>query len=118
MSASSTESIIRKMYRVFQDTCTNTAEAGYGKKARQGRKKHTGGYDDDDRIIYQWVPRGKLVEDAKCVGDIDWFRWRARHSTGWKDHKYRYQWEHKVSLKEKHQKNHDRKRLRKGMLCP
>ena len=138
MSASSTESIIRKMYRVFRDTCTNTAEAGYGKKARQGRKKHTGGalegrrartshlrfiksesfYDDEDRIIYQWVPRGKLVEDAKCVGDIDWFRWRARHSTGWKDHKYRYQWEHNASLKEKHQKNHDRKRLRKGMLCP
>jgi len=134
MVASSTESIIWKMYRVYRDTCTILAEARHGKKARQGRKKHTGGvlegrkartshlrsvrsesYYDDGRIIYQWVLRGKLVEDARCVGDIDWFEWRARHSTGWKDHKYRYQWEHNVCLKEKHQKNKDRKRLRKGL---
>ena len=57
------------------------------------------------------IPRGKLVEDAACVGDFDWLAWRARHSTGWKSHKYRHQWEHKVRVKEKHMKSQAGKRL-------
>ena len=123
------------MYAIYQDARITAPVAGYGKKACQGRKKHTGGayerrhhrtshlrrvrketfYDDDGRFLYQWVSRGKLVEDAECVGDIDWFEWRARHSTGWKDHKYRHQWEHNVCLKEKHHKNRAGKRLRRGL---
>ena len=42
---------------------------------------------------------------------VDWdcFDHRSRHSTGWKEHRFRYQWEHRVLEQEKHQKNRDRK---------
>lgn len=119
------------MYIVIQDNRKLCAIGGHKDKASQGRKAHTGGayegqhartshlrkirretfYDEDGSFLYQWVPRGKLVEDAACVGDIDWLAWRARHSTGWKSHKYRHQWEHKVRVKEKHMKSQAGKRL-------
>lgn len=107
---------------------------------RQGRKSHSGGfyelchargkaragaylrnyfdrqsfYDDEDNLIFHWIPRGKLITTANEMIDYEFFAYRARHSTGWKEHKCRHQWEHNVREKEKHQKNRDRKAVRRG----
>ena len=74
-------------------------------------------FDGGGLLIRRYVPRGKILMDAWYVSDWDWFSGRARHSTGWKEHKYRHQWEHKVHEQEKHQKNRARKALRRNE-CP
>ena len=105
----------------------------------QGRKKHSSGhwetrhargkaragafirdfterqnfYDDEDSLIFQWTPRGKLLTNARYMTDWEFFDDRSRHSTGWKEHKCKHQWEQKVRNKEKHQKNRDRNALRR-----
>lgn len=78
----------------------------------QGRRGRTGFYriavreafyDEENQVFFTWVPRGKILTTAKLVGDWDYFDDRARHSTGWKEHKYRRQWEHNVNKrKNKH----------------
>ena len=66
-------------------------------------------YDDEDNLIFRWTPRGRLLTSARYLADWDNFDFRARRSTGWKEHKYRHQWEHRVREQEKHQKNRARK---------
>ena len=137
MAASSAENTIQIMYNVYNEALSKRTQEKslYKKHAKQGRKSHNSGalegqrargghlirlnksenfYDDEGRLLFRWVPRGKLIEDSECVRDPDWLWWRAHHSTGWKEHKHRYQWEHNVCEKEKHQKNRARKALRRG----
>lgn len=71
-------------------------------------------YDEEDAVCGRIMPRGKGITTARFVDDWDWFRYRARHSTGWKEHKHRYQWEHNVIEREKHEKNRLRKEKRKS----
>ena len=71
-------------------------------------------YDDQGMLICHWKPRGKLLTAAHLMDDFDWFNDRSRHSSGWKDHPCRYQWEHNVREKEKHMKNNAQKALRRG----
>lgn len=89
-----------------------------GQRGRAGHYiRHAGRenyYDDEGMLLYQWIPRGKIVENAECVKDPDWFSFRAVHSTGWKEHKCRHQWEHGVREKEKHEKNRRRRALHSG----
>lgn len=66
-------------------------------------------YDEEDNVCGRMMPRKGTLNTARYVRDWDWFRCRARHSTGWKEHKQRYQWEHKVLEREKHEKNRLRK---------
>lgn len=116
MAASSAGNTIRNMFNTQGRKCHNGSF--------EGRKAHTGHirrhtirerfYDDDGVLLFRWDPRGKLIDDADCVGDPDWFDFRARHSTGWKEHKGRHQWEHNVREKEKHQKNRARRAERRG----
>ncbi len=115
MAASSAENTIQNMY--------------------QGRKKHSSGrwekrhvrgkaragvfirdfteiqnfYDEEDSLVFQWTPRGKLLTNARYMKDWEFFDDRSRHSTGWKEHKIEHQWEHRRREKEKHQKKHNRK---------
>ena len=72
--------------------------------------------DDEDELICRWKPRGKLLTTKSYVTDWDWFVWRSKHSTGWKEHKYAHQWEHNVREQEKHRKNRARKAERRGKL--
>lgn len=108
------------MFTVYNKALDEKADKKNGfrkgrKCRRQGRKSHTDSFsgrharaghlirlekdtyffDEEGRILYHFVARGKRIEDRECVRDPDWFGWRARHSTGWKDHKYRHQWEHR-----------------------
>ena len=64
---------------------------------------------EDNGFIFQWTPRGKLLTTARYMVDFEFFDGRAEHSTGWKERKYKHQWEHRVREQEKHQKNRDRK---------
>ena len=116
MAASSAGNTIREMY-IYQGRKCHTGSFE-GRKARTShlrrqmiREKF---YDEDGWLLFHWEPRGKLIDDADCVFDPDWFDYRARHSTGWKEHKHRYQWEHNVREKEKHQKSRARRALRRG----
>ena len=69
-------------------------------------------YDEEGHLIYHQKPRGKLLKTLLIVDDFDFpYDGRSRHSTGWKHHKCRHQWEHKVREQEKHLKNHTRKSL-------
>lgn len=59
-------------------------------------------YDSEGCLIYHWKPRSKILETLRMVGDFDFpYEGRSRHSTGWKDHKYRHQWEHNARKREK-----------------
>lgn len=137
MAASSAEDTIQVMYNVYNEALSKRAQEKplCKKYISQGRRHHNGisikgpgaktkhiirlgktenFYDDEGRLLFRWVPRGKLIEDALCVSDLDYLWWRGHHSTGWKEHKHRHQWEHNVCEKEKHQKNRARKALRRG----
>ena len=70
--------------------------------------------DDEDELILRWEPRGKLLVNKRSVTDWDWFDFRSKHSTDWKEHKCAHQWEHNVRAREKHQKNRNRKAVRRG----
>jgi hypothetical protein len=109
-------------------------KTAYKNHTRQGRKAHTccfcrkkaaaghlirlakreDFFNDDGELIFHWEARGKIIDDRDCVSDPDWFDFRARRSTGWKEHKHRHQWEHGVCEKEKHRKNRARKALDRG----
>ena len=69
---------------------------------------------EEDSPVFQWTPRGRLLTNSRYIADPDLFDGRSRHSTGWKEHKCRHQWEHAVREREKHRKNRDRKALRRG----
>ena len=66
-------------------------------------------YDAEDNLIFQWKPRAKLMTTARNVM-VDWdaFSSRSWHSTGWKEHKHKRQWEHRARLEEKRRKNRNR----------
>ena len=50
---------------------------------------------------------------AASLAIVDWdCPWRANRGTGWKEHRHRYQWEHNVIEREKHEKNRLRKENR------
>lgn len=108
-------------------------KVGYGRKTHSGgfheRRKARGKaragaylrdfyervryFDNKDHLVFQWMPRGKLLRNAQIMVDWECFDHRARHSTGWKDHKYPCQREHNVIEREKHEKNRLRKVTRK-----
>ncbi len=73
-------------------------------------------FDDEGGFIAKWEPRGRLRTAARDVSDRDWFNERARRSTGWKEHKYARQWEHRVREREKHDRNSARKAIRRGEI--
>ncbi len=70
-------------------------------------------YDEEGRFIHEWAPRAKRLELLRELMDYDWFDCRSRHSTGWKEHKCRHQWEYRVREQEKHLKNRIRKAARR-----
>ena len=75
--------------------------------------------DDGENLVYDWASRGKCRFNVDLLNnrDYEYFDNRGRHSTGWKTHKRRYQWEHLVREQEKHRKNRERKAVhRKGRL--
>ena len=117
MAASSAGNTIRKMFNTQGRKCHN-AGPFEGQRAKTGHIRRQAArekfYDDEGVLIFRLEPRGKVIDDADCVGDPDWLWFRARHSTGWKEHKGRHQWEHTVREKEKHQKNRARKAERRG----
>ena len=71
-------------------------------------------FDDEDNHTYQWKPRDKHRVTIKWIGDIDYFDFRSSRSLGWKAHKCRRQWGHRVLEQEKHRKNRERKAIRRG----
>ena len=73
--------------------------------------------DEEDNLIYHWKPRGKVAVVGSWISDWDWPDYRGRRSTGWKDHKRRRQWEHRLREQEKHRRNRERKAVhRRGYL--
>lgn len=113
----------------------DTSPFTWNRWVRQGRKSHNGPrrrrhnsrrnggigaylrsveredfYDEQGILLYQWIPRGKLVYTASVISDFDWkYESLGCHSRGWKAHKNRHQWEHRVREQEKHQRNRARK---------
>jgi hypothetical protein len=72
---------------------------------------------DDALVSYRYQARGRLRLEAEYANDPDNGDFRADGTRGWKSHKYRRQWEHKVVLAEKREKNARKrasKRSRKG----
>lgn len=94
-----------------------------GPRCRCHSSRHNGGigaylrsveredfYDEQGILLYQWIPRGKLVYTASVISDFDWkYESLGCHSRGWKAHKNRHQWEHRVREQEMHQRNRARK---------
>ena len=73
-------------------------------------------YDDEDNLIYHWKPRVKLRVVAWYLIGC-WFmsdHTNSRHSVGWKDRKYRRQWEHRLREQEKHRRNRERRAVRRN----
>ena len=65
---------------------------------------------DDELVHYELRTRGKLLVLADYMRDIDFGEFRADNSRGWKAHKHRRQWEHKVIAQEKRERNRKRKK--------
>lgn len=63
---------------------------------------------DDELVSYRFKVRGKVRASAEAVGDPDSGDFRGHNTKGWKSHKHRYQWEHKVIAAEKRAKNRHR----------
>ncbi|MBQ6973164.1 MAG: hypothetical protein IJP86_12550 [Synergistaceae bacterium] len=56
-------------------------------------------FDDWDGVRYVWHGRGKHRNLASlAIADWDIIYRRGRRSTGWKSHKHRRQWEHKLFM--------------------
>ena len=62
------------------------------------------GFGEDGHLNWQWRPRDKLVVTADLLSsDFDWtYESRGRRSTGWKEHKCRHQWEHRIREAERY----------------
>ena len=69
---------------------------------------------DDELVSYRWKARGRFRMAAEYANDPDNGDFRADKTRGWKAHKHRYQWEHKVVFAEKRAKNAGKKGSRRG----
>lgn len=67
------------------------------------RKNSFDEYDDDGELLYKVKPKYNPSNWGWCYG--------SRHSSGWKDKKYRHQWEHNLcnGNKKKHRRKDNKK---------
>ena len=64
--------------------------------------------EDDARGVA--VVRGSRREVVRYLGDFDFpFEDRARRTHGWKNKKFRHQWEHLLAEQDRHEKSRRRK---------
>ena len=100
-----------------------TGRAGVGAFVRdfhERRRQFWTFFDDEDDFVFYWATRGKFQKIIlELIDGWDWssrFR-QGRQGKGWKDHKRRRQWEHRLREQEKHRKNRERKAVhRRGYL--
>ena len=64
---------------------------------------------DSELVSFKLSARGGVRRAAEYANDPDNGDFRARRSRGWKAHKHRYQWEHRVRRAEKRAENRRRK---------
>ena len=97
--------------------CGNPAWVCEDYLENKDRLEYHGGFwtfcDDEGNLLYRWKPRGKFAVVGSWINDWDWSNHRGKRSFGWKDHKCRRQWEHRVREQEKHRKNRERKAVRR-----
>ena len=80
---------------------------GWGRHSNTGRFIHFGGRVDIvevDGIPHVLRARDKVYVEAKAMRDMDIGWYRGRRSLGWKSHKAKHQWEHRVILREKQER--------------
>ena len=56
----------------------------------------------DELVYYNFKARDKVRITANYVGDPDCGEFRADNTKGWKAHKHRHQWEHRLLESIKH----------------
>lgn len=79
-----------KQKRFYSRTQWHTTYGqGTGKNCRDYYRKNSfNEYDDDGELLYKVKPKYQPAYWGWCYG--------SRHSSGWKDKKYRHQWEHNL----------------------
>ena len=91
-----------------------------GQKVRRGNYIRNAGREeigiDAGSPVKQWKPSGRTRMRLRVMSDPDLGDYRSNHSTGWKEHKYRYQWEHRIRMDEKRRRNRRIKQLRRGRI--
>ncbi len=89
-----------------------------------GQKTRTGCYirnagreefgEDASGPVRLWRPSGRTRMRLWVMSDPDLGEYCSNHSTGWKENKYRFQWEHRIRMDEKRRRNRRIKQLHRG----